>query len=116
MTNSPWSFSVHELQTELALDALTLINDFAAVSHAVPHLSRNDVVAVGADAATLASARRDGHYSGLGPGPGIVVGLLRVRDVTSLVFETEGGLAGFAPTTTGESGVDGKSGSGDVGL
>src|SRR3546814_8088986 len=74
MTNSPWSFSVHALQTELALDALTLINDFAAVSHAVPHLSRNDVVAVGADAATLASERRDGHYSVLGPGTGLGVG------------------------------------------
>src|SRR3546814_11398210 len=81
MTNSPWSFSVHELQTELALDALTLINDFAAVSHAVPHLSRNDVVAVGADAATLASERRDGHYSVLGPGTGLGVGRSEERRV-----------------------------------
>lgn len=102
MTNSPWSFSVRALRTALGLDALQLINDFAALSHAVPHLRRDEVVAIGAEVAELASERRDGHYAVLGPGTGLGVGRLMLRDAAPLVLETEGGHAGFAPGTAYE--------------
>jgi len=101
ITNNPWAFSTRALQAELGLDALLLINDFAAIAHAVPHLHREDVVAIGGGAghAALASERRDGHYVMLGPGTGLGVGGLMLRDGEPLVLETEGGHVGFAPTT-----------------
>lgn len=102
MTNSPWSFSARALRTALGLDALQLINDFAAVSHAVPHLRRDEVVAIGAETAVLASERRDGHYAVLGPGTGLGVGRLMLRDAQPLVLETEGGHVGFAPSNAYE--------------
>lgn len=102
MTNSPWSFSVRALKDELALDALQLINDFAAVSHAVPHLRRDDVIAIGTPPAALACDRRDGHYVVLGPGTGLGVGRLMLRDAVPFVLETEGGHVGFAPTNAYE--------------
>lgn len=102
MTNSPWSFSARALRTTLELDALQLINDFAAVSHAVPHLRHDDVVAIGAQVAELASERRDGHYSVLGPGTGLGVGQLVLRDALPIVLGSEGGHIGFAPANAHE--------------
>ncbi|HET8882412.1 MAG TPA: glucokinase [Solimonas sp.] len=99
ITNNPWAFSIRALQTELDLDSLQLINDFAAVAHAVPHLSREDVVAIGGDGEALASERRDGHYVVLGPGTGLGVGGLMLRHGEPLVIETEGGHVGFTPAT-----------------
>ncbi|NGY06805.1 glucokinase [Solimonas terrae] len=96
-TNSPWSFSVRALQTELALEALVLINDFAAVAHAVANLRRDDVRAIGVDTTTLAGDGGDGHYVVLGPGTGLGVGALARRGGVSIVIETEGGHVGFAP-------------------
>lgn len=98
ITNNPWKFSISELQAELQLRSLRLINDFAAVGYAVPHLGRDDVQAVGGAAAQLASERGDGHYSVLGPGTGLGVGRLLLREGQAIVLETEGGHVGFAPT------------------
>lgn len=98
ITNNPWAFSVQALRAELGLRALKLINDFAAVGHAVPHLGRADVQAIGAMPERLARDHSDGHYSVLGPGTGLGVGRLLLRKGETIVIETEGGHVGFAPT------------------
>ena len=48
LTNRDWHFSKPELARLLQLDALTVLNDFAALAHGVPSLGRADLVEVGA--------------------------------------------------------------------
>ena len=38
LTNHPWSFSINELRQHMAVDPLLVVNDFAAVALAMPHL------------------------------------------------------------------------------
>lgn len=102
ITNNPWKFSIAALQKDLKLKALELINDFAAVGYAVPELQRDDVQAVGCTVERLASESRDGHYSVLGPGTGLGVARLILRDGESIVLGTEGGHVSFAATTPDE--------------
>ncbi|MGH8446427.1 MAG: glucokinase [Solimonas sp.] len=97
ITNNPWAFSVQALRAELGLRALRLINDFAAIGYAVPHLGANDVQAIGFMPERLARDRSDGHYSVLGPGTGLGVGRLLLRGGEAIIIETEGGHVGFAP-------------------
>ena len=47
MTNRSWSFSRPALARALGLDALAVLNDFAALAHGVPTLGRADLVQVG---------------------------------------------------------------------
>jgi glucokinase len=97
ITNNPWSFSVQALRAELGLRALKLINDFAAIGYAVPHLGRDDVRPIGFMPERLARDRSDGHYSVLGPGTGLGVGRVLLRSGEAIIIETEGGHVGFAP-------------------
>lgn len=96
-TNSPWSFSVRELRTELGLPALRIVNDFAALSMALPHLAADDLDHLGGTAVV----QRDGierSYATIGPGTGLGVGGLRITARGAVVIESEGGHLGFAPT------------------
>jgi glucokinase len=38
LTNHPWSFSIEQLREHLAIERLDVVNDFAAVAAAMPHL------------------------------------------------------------------------------
>ena len=99
-TNSPWSFSAAALREELQLQQFDVINDFAAIGHAIAALAAQDLRAIGEVAA--APIKPDGRYVVLGPGTGLgVCGLLRVQG-RSVVLETEGGHVGFAPTDARE--------------
>ena len=102
ITNNPWTFSVQALRAELGLRALKLINDFAAIGFAVPHLGPNDVRAIGFMPERLARDRSDGHYSVLGPGTGLGVGRVLLRHGEAIIIETEGGHVGFAPANAYE--------------
>ena len=42
MTNHTWAFSIAAMQQSLGLDHLEVINDFTAVSMAIPVLSEQD--------------------------------------------------------------------------
>ncbi len=94
LTNRAWSFSQAELQRSLKLDALTVINDFGAVAHAVPGLRSEDVMTLhGSD-----ELPPQGPVTVLGPGTGLGIALL-VGEASSgwRVVETEGGHVSFAP-------------------
>ena len=94
LTNRAWSFSRHELQKSLGLDALDVLNDFGAVAWAVPALGPADAVTLhGGRAAPLC-----GPISVLGPGTGLGVALLTGDAACGWqVVETEGGHVSFAP-------------------
>lgn len=47
MTNHSWAFSISEMKQNLGLEHLEVINDFTAVSMAIPMLSNDDVIQFG---------------------------------------------------------------------
>lgn len=93
LTNRAWSFTRGELQQALDLDRLAVINDFGAVSWAVPALQPHEYVTLhGRDDAPLR-----GPISVIGPGTGLGVALLVGGERGWDVVETEGGHISFAP-------------------
>ncbi len=48
LTNHPWSFSIGGVRSGLALQHLTVINDFRAIALAVPRLTGKDLTPIGA--------------------------------------------------------------------
>lgn len=95
LTNRDWSFRRSELQEALGLDHLQLINDFAAIAWAAPHLAEGDRMAVHGKVKTPP----EGPVTLIGAGTGLGVALLTgsSRDGWHVV-PTEGGHASFAPT------------------
>lgn len=92
MTNSPWSFSLSQLQQEFSLDQLYAINDFEAIAHAVPHLQSSQLLQFG-------GGNRDsrGNMAVLGPGTGLGVKHLTRCEHGWKVLMGEGGHVDFAP-------------------
>lgn len=94
LTNRAWSFTRAELKQALSLDHLAVINDFGAISWAVPALQAGEYVSLhGADDAPLR-----GPVTVIGPGTGLGVGLLVGDEKRGWeIVETEGGHVSFAP-------------------
>ena len=93
-TNSPWEIRPGSLRRELGLDDLTLINDFAAVAHAVAILPDNQFKPLCGPQVPLPS---EGVISIIGPGTGLGVAQLIRHGGRAEVVATEGGHIGFAP-------------------
>lgn len=100
LTNHPWSFSINRLRRHLAIDKLVVINDFAAVAHAIARLRRNERYQIGGGKALAGAA-----IGVLGPGSGLgVSGLVSGADA-SRPISGEGGHVTMAPVTVRESAV-----------
>ncbi len=101
ITNHPWVISRRRTQSALGFERLQLINDFAAQSMAITLLQAGDVVPVGG---TTWTPRQSGDrtYAVIGPGTGLGVGGLVVRDGHFYPLETEGGHTSFPPGTPEE--------------
>jgi glucokinase len=99
ITNNPWAVAAHALQAELKLDSVRLVNDFAAQSMAVPLLTPEHLIAVGNLALPTLGQRPNQTFVVMGPGTGLGVGGLLLRDGCCSVLESEGGHAGFAAHT-----------------
>jgi len=97
MTNHPWVLSRTHLRTELGLDALQVVNDFAAMSHCLPLLTPADVRTIGGLAATGIDLGRRQTFAVIGPGTGLGVGALLVDGGRFVGLHSEGGHVGFAP-------------------
>ncbi|TRZ94160.1 MAG: glucokinase [Rhodocyclaceae bacterium] len=101
ITNNPWTFSIVELREALRLDAINVINDFAANSMSLPLLKPRDVLTIGATGgAAIGNAGisdQDRTYAIIGPGTGLGVGALLLRGGHAIPVESEGGHASFAP-------------------
>lgn len=86
LTNLDWRFSVAGLQRDLAFERLDVINDFAAIAYAVPHLGTGGCRQVGGGAPA-----DQAPIGVIGPGTGLgVTGLIRT-EAGATALETEGG-------------------------
>jgi glucokinase len=94
LTNRAWSFTISALRDELHLDRLRVINDFAAIAHALPLLSPDGWHALpGPPWPTLLPRA----VTVLGPGTGLGVSLLLTLGSDRVVLASEGGHSSFAP-------------------
>ncbi len=101
-TNNDWVVRPDHLKADLGVDEFVLINDFAAVAHAVAGLNASHFRSVTGPAGALATIR---HTSIIGPGTGLGVAQL-LRDGSQYhVIATEGGHIGFSPVAAIEAQV-----------
>ena len=94
MTNSPWTLRPARLFEELGLERHVLLNDFAAVAHAVAAVEEEHFSHVTGPRRPLAD---EGVVSIVGPGTGLGVAALLKTGGHTHVLATEGGHADFAP-------------------
>lgn len=97
MTNLNWYFSIETLRTDLGMQTLHVINDFAALAYAVPFLQADEFTTLYAS-----NTNPDAPIVVMGPGTGFgMAGMVPVNGQWRIV-PTEGGHASFAPTTDKE--------------
>ena len=100
MTNRDWTFSVAGLRRSLGVARLLVLNDFAALGHAIDGLQPGEARRVGGGS-SIAGA----NVALLGPGTGLGVGgLLRTAEGTT-VLVGEGGHASLAAGDEREAAV-----------
>jgi glucokinase len=100
LINSLWAVDAAELQAAFGFDRILLINDFEALSHALPHLRESDVTPIARGKASPA-----GSLAVLGPGTGLgMAGVVREGGAVTIV-PTEGGHATLPGTTAREDAV-----------
>lgn len=97
VTNNPWSFSIGGLQRQLALEAIDVINDFAAIARAIPHLAPAELEPIGVAVVPGSGLATQRRCAVMGPGTGLGVCGLMVRQGRAIVIESEGGHVAFAP-------------------
>lgn len=102
ITNHPWVISRTRTRESLGLERLLLVNDFAAQSMSILLLQAGDVVPVGGTGWTPDADVRDRTYAVIGPGTGLGVGVLVLREGRAHALETEGGHVSFPPGTPEE--------------
>lgn len=93
-TNNPWIIHPAQIAARLGVDAVTLVNDFAAVAYAVAQAGEADFVDLCGPAGQLPA---EGAISVLGPGTGLGVAQLWRGPGGYHVQATEGGHIDFAP-------------------
>ena len=103
ITNHPWTISRARSQAGLGLDSLRLVNDFAAQAMAVELLGARDLAPIGAPDRLAEGDERT--CAVIGPGTGLGVSALIVREGRGHVLETEGGHVSFAATDALEAAV-----------
>jgi len=104
ITNHHWVISRIATQQALGLDSLRLVNDFAAQAMAVELLTADDMVAIG-QVSLKPPTSLSRTYAVLGPGTGLGVSALIVRDGQRIALETEGGHVGFSAGTPEEAAI-----------
>jgi glucokinase len=100
VTNLSWDLDARQMESELGIERIRLINDFAAVGYGILALEPEDLVIL-QDQPTIAHA----PIAVLGAGTGLGEALLIFQGSEYEVLATEGGHADFAPRTDLEVGV-----------
>lgn len=92
LTNLPWETDAATLRRELGIAHVALINDFAAVAHAIPRLGTQQLLC-------LQPGRVDseGAIGVLGAGTGLGMALMVWTEEGYRVVPSEGGKVDFAP-------------------
>ena len=96
-TNCEWRFSISQLQTAMHFDALAVINDFAAIAHALPALHGNDLLQIGGETRDAAAPQVI-----IGPGTGCGVAIVVPDGDGSRVISTQGGHASIGAANAEE--------------
>lgn len=102
ITNHSWVINRPRLCREVELDSVELVNDFAAQSMAVTLLQAADIEVVGSPQWQPDHLADNQIYAVIGPGTGLGVSLLIMRDGKAWPIETEGGHVSFPPGTPEE--------------
>ena len=95
LTNSPWQFSISELENQLGLQKLLVVNDFAAVAASILQLNTSDYISIG----ETPKVEENGPRAILGPGTGLGMATLVPYHDSFVPVPTEGGHAQFCPST-----------------
>lgn len=96
-TNSDWDFSTEAVQAALDLESLYMLNDFAALALALPHLQPDQIRTRGA------APGASGTLAVVGPGTGLgVAGVVQTASGW-IALPGEGGHATLAPADDFES-------------
>ena len=90
-TNRDWTVPVAPLRRRFGLEKLAVVNDFAAVAYALPHLTEADYRTIGAE-----RAAGPGPMLAIGPGTGLGVGIVVPGPGGIRVIPGEGGHATLA--------------------
>jgi glucokinase len=99
MINIDWRFSQNELKKQLDLSRLLVVNDFAAIAWALPHLAAQDLKKIGG------GTTERGTMVAVGPGSGLGVSALVPYNDATAVVSGEGGHATLPATTEEEAAV-----------
>jgi glucokinase len=99
MTNHHWRFSIAALRQQRGLETLLVVNDFAALAMALPHLDDSGRAAIGAGDYAAVPGRPIGL---VGPGTGLGVSAIARCGGRWMALPGEGGHASFAPVTRQE--------------
>lgn len=97
MTNHCWSFSIGALKAELGLDALLVVNDFAALAMSLPHLKAEQRERIGGG-----EEQANKPIGLIGPGTGLGVSGVVPCGGRWTALAGEGGHVSFAPVTKQE--------------
>jgi glucokinase len=94
MTNGKWVLDIPAIRSALKLEAITVLNDFAAVAHAVAQAPAGEFLHIAGPDRPLPAL---GTISIIGPGTGLGVAHLHRFPGGYHVQATEGGNISFAP-------------------
>ena len=102
MTNNSWIFRTDAVDEQLGIDAVTLINDFGAVAHAVARTPQEELIHIAGPDKPLPDR---GTVSVIGPGTGLGVAHFHRYPGGYHVQSTEGGHIDFAPLDEIDDGI-----------
>jgi len=91
-TNLPWEMDQGQLQAALNIPTVRLLNDLAAIAHAVPFLEPSDLHTL-----NKGQAVPNGALAVIAPGTGLGEAFLTWDGSRYVTFPSEGGHADFAP-------------------
>lgn len=94
LTNSHWTITPDELPMQLGVESHLLVNDIAAVAHAVAHAPAGAFATICGPGTPLPTR---GCITIIAPGTGLGVAALVRGGTGDAVLPTEGGHIGFAP-------------------
>ncbi|MFN3989443.1 MAG: glucokinase [Erythrobacter sp.] len=101
-TNNPWIIRPALIPSRLGVDRFTLVNDFAAVAHAVARADESQFLHLAGPEAPLGTR---GTISVIGPGTGLGVAHIWRDGNAYRVQATEGGHIDFAPLDSIEDAI-----------
>lgn len=100
MTNYNWAFSTRQIKESLGLSHLEIINDFTAVSMAIPMLAESDIIQFGGKVPV-----KNKPIAIYGAGTGLGVSHLVQVDKRWVSLPGEGGHVDFAPNNVEEADI-----------